>query len=294
MPLMPVLIQSRWLPSARYGWTAVLRNLLPLLSLLWFAPNLADINLALPWLLMPFIGLLLYRMTVVMHDCIHRTLFASARTNEVMGSLLGAITGIAFRSFSAQHWRHHRSFGSPDDPEGFHYLHLNRMTSSQFRWHVVKPLLGCNLRYTLLDSLLAPGNLMRAIRSGEIATIATIQLTIAVLVTGFGRHLELTVLPLVSSATFGLFFSQLRGIAEHGVVSDAPQAGYVRSHRGHWLDRIVLYDVNFNYHREHHDHPEIPSCHLPAVHTRDVQGGNFTNSMFSTLHGIHAALKERR
>jgi len=26
--------------------------------------------------------------------------------------------------------------------------------------------------------------------------------------------------------------------------------------------------LNFNYHREHHLYPTVPSCHLPALHGR--------------------------
>jgi len=235
------------------------------LGLLWLAPVLGDIGPYLPWTLVPVVGLFIYRVTVVMHDCTHRTLFASRRLNEVVGSFLGAISGVDFRSFSDQHWRHHRLYGERGDPQGFHYAHLNSMTSGEFFWHLVRPLLGWNLRHTLAESVLAPTNLARLIRTGEFALVALVQLVFVAMVTDFGRHAWLAALLFVSTTTFGLFFSQLRGIAEHGVVDGSVDARRVRSHAPHWLDRVLLYDVNFNYHREHHEHPEIPSCHLPAI-----------------------------
>src|SRR6187399_2245461 len=119
-------LKREWLkPSDWYGWSAVLRNTLPLFGILWLAPVLADSNPWLPWTLVPLVGLLVYRVTVVMHDCTHHTLFESRRVNNVMGSLLGAISGVDFRSFSEQHGRHHRWYGEREDPQGFHYANLS-------------------------------------------------------------------------------------------------------------------------------------------------------------------------
>lgn len=277
-------------PSDGYGWRAVLTNTLPLLGLLWLAPFLADTSRYLPWTLAPLVGLFFYRITVVMHDCTHHTLFKGRRLNEVVGSLLGAVTGVDFRSFSEQHWKHHRLYGLRGDPQGFHYENLNSMTVREFRWHLVKPLLGLNLRYTLAESVLAPKNLARLVRTGEFALVALVQLAFLAIVTGAGRHVALAALPFVSTATFGLFFSQLRGIAEHGVVDRSADPRWVRSHAPNWLDRALLYDVNFNYHREHHEHPETPSCHLPTAH-RETSMPPTSESMFGTLRAMHRGVR---
>jgi fatty acid desaturase len=277
-------------PSDVYGWSAVLRNTLPLFGLFWLAPFLADISPYLPWTLAPLIGLFVYRVTVVMHDCTHYTLFESRRSNTVMGSLLGAVTGVDFHSFSEQHWKHHRLYGERGDPQGFHYANLNSMTSGEFRWHLVRPLVGLNLRDTLAESVLAPKNLTRLVRTGEFALVALVQFAFLAIVTGVGRHVSLAALPFVSTATFGLFFSQLRGIAEHGVVDRSADARCVRSHAPNWLDRALLYDVNFNYHTEHHEHPEIPSCHLPAAH-REMNLPSTSESMFGTLRAMYRGMR---
>jgi fatty acid desaturase len=278
--------QSGAAPSDLYGWSAVLRNTLPLLGLLWLAPRLADTSPYLPWMLVPLVGLFFYRITVVMHDCTHYTLFESRRTNKMMGALLGAITGVDFRSFSEQHWKHHRSYGQSGDPQGFHYARLSSMTSSQFRWHLIRPLLGFNLRETLAESVLAPRNFARLVGTGEMAVVALVQLGFLAIVTDLGRHALLAALPVFSTATFGLFFSQLRGIAEHGVAEPAADSRCVRSHAPNWLDRALLYDVNFNYHREHHEHPEIPTLHLPAMHDKATLSST-SQSMFGTLRAMY-------
>jgi fatty acid desaturase len=276
-------------PSNLYGWSAVLRNALPLLALYWLAPVLADGNASVPWLLAPAIGLLVYRLTVVMHDCTHYTLFVGRRLNKAIGSLLGAITGVDFSCFSEQHWRHHRSYGETIDPQGFHYVGLKRMSRAEFRRHLLKPLLGLNLRYTLSESVLAPRNLARLSKTGGLVLVAVVQLGLLVVVTGAGRHPLLAGLPLLSTATFGLFFSQLRGIAEHGVADELTAPRSVRSHAPNLWDRVLLYDVNFNYHREHHEHPQIPSRHLPALQ-RQSNAPYASESMFHTLRTLQAGL----
>jgi fatty acid desaturase len=284
------LLQSEWLrPSDAYGWRAILRNVVPLLALLGLAPALADTSGIMPWLLSPAIGLFLYRITIVMHDCTHHTLFVSRKLNTRVGLLLGAMSGVDFHSFCLQHWRHHRLYGRDGDPQGFHYADLPRMTRGELRRHLAKPLLGLNLRSVVAESLLAPRNLARSLRTGEIAVVAPVQLAMLMLVTGFGRYPLLALMPFLSGATFALFFSQLRGIAEHGAL-DGSSPGTVRSHQPSWLDRVLLYDLNFNYHAEHHAHPQIPSCHLPAVQ-RATGTQPAPRSMFGTLH---AMFEERR
>jgi len=270
-----------------------MRNVLPLCGLLWLAPHIADEFPVGAWLLAPAIGLLLYRTTIVMHDCTHRTLFKSKQLNYSVGAVLGALTGIDFASFTLQHWRHHRRYGEQDDPQGFHYLNLRTLSRARFRWHLVKPLLGWNLRHTLRESLLAPRNWRRSLVTGEIAVIAIVQLALLTTVTGRWEHPLLALLPFISSGTCGLFFSQLRGIAEHGAADADDAAGNVRSHAAHWLDGLVLYDLNFNYHREHHNHPEVPSHHLPLIYrANSMIGSSLAPSMFGTLHALSVAAKK--
>jgi fatty acid desaturase len=281
--------RPQWLePSNRYGWHAVLRNVLPLVLLLASAPWLASLSALAAWLLAPLIGLFLYRITVVMHDCTHQTLFTSRRLNVIMGQLLGGFSGVDFNSFCRQHWRHHRAYGRAGDPQGFQYAELGRMTPRELRWHALKPLLGANLPHVFAESILAPRNFIRLLRTGEIMSVAPPQLLMLALVTGFGSHAWLALLPYLSGATFALFFSQLRGMAEHGSLeTDSYQ---VRSHQPRWLDRIFFYDIHFNYHAEHHALPHIPSCHLPALH-RAMNASGASASMFQTLRALHEESK---
>jgi fatty acid desaturase len=272
-------------PSDRYGWSAVVRNTLPLFGLLALAPMLAARSLAAAWSLAPLIGLFLYRVTIVMHDCTHGTLFHKSRVNERVGRLLGGITGVDFHRFKSQHWQHHRRYGHSDDPQGFHYFGVDRLSRRRFVWHVIKPLLGANLTCVLRESAIHPRNLWRALRRGD-AAIA-MQLVILVIVSGGGRYLSLSFLPFVSAVTFGLFLSQLRGLAEHGPLGNRSQEKLVRSHSAHALERLVLYDLHFNYHMAHHRWPGCPSRHLPLIHERYLAThSKMERTMFATLLAI--------
>jgi fatty acid desaturase len=276
-------------PSDRYGAYAIARNVLPLFVLLALAPLLATRAVAAAWSLAPVVGLFLYRLTIVMHDCMHGTLFRSSRMNDWSGRLLGAVTGIDVSRFRALHWMHHRSYGHPEDPQGFHYLGVQQLTRAQFAWHVVKPLFGANLRHVLRESMLHPGNFWRALRRGDAVVFASVQLLMFIVVTGGGRHLSLALLPFVSAATFGLFLSQLRGLAEHGPLGAADQAGLVRSHSVRALERVLLYDLHCNYHSAHHRWPQCPSCHLPLLHARYLAADvPLESSMLATVIAIRA------
>lgn len=273
-------------PADSYGWLALARNAVPFIALLAAAPILAARSLWAAWSLTPLIGLFAYRLTFVMHDCAHGTLFLSPRLNRAIGRAIGAITGIDFQSYRTLHWKHHRRYGLPDDPQGFHYLGLQHSSRPARLWHLIKPLLAANLGRTLQESVLNPRNLRRGLRTGEAMTIVGAQLLMLIIVTGAGRRLSLAILPFVSSATFALFLSQLRGIAEHGVSAQA-QAGWVRSHAPNWIERIFLYDLHFNYHAEHHAWPQCPSRHLPTVHRKYFATGTpLDSSMVATIAAL--------
>ena len=269
--------------SNSYAITRVSRNLVPLLALYALAPQLTDLSPGLAWVLTPVIGVLLYRLTMVMHDCGHGTLFTSRRTNVIVGKGLGYITGVDFDRFKERHWEHHRHYGAPRDPQGFHYHGTSALSRSAFAWHVLKPLLGLNVRYVFQESVLAPRNLKKAAITGELIALIGVQSGAALLITD-GRHLSLAMIPFVAAVTFGLFLSQLRGMAEHGVrATEKDGAGFARSHSPDRIGQLLLYEVNFNYHEEHHRHPGIPSCRLPALSRASRRGPTRGPRIWSTL-----------
>ncbi len=297
-------IHPDWLvPSDQYGWVAVIGNTLPLLLLLGVLPYLADWSIGLAWGCAPLVGLLIYRISLVVHECAHQTLFESDALNNRVGLLLGAMIGIDFQAYSREHFSHHQSYGTQNDPQGFLYRGINKMGPLALRVHFIKGLLGFNLIHTYAESILAPKNIKRQILSGEILLVILAQLTLLIAVTDMGRHLSLALLPALSAVTFGLFLSQLRSMAEHGAYGDMREVGNVRSHSANWLSVILFHDMHFNYHLEHHLYPQCPSIHLPEIHDATVNPtleqayGYHTDpqpsSMFATLNAMIAAARTR-
>ena len=79
--------------SVSYAIVSVSKNLAILLRLYALLPYLADRIYWQAWILTPFIGLIIYRLTMVMHDCGHGTLFVSRRANMLVGKFLGFFGG---------------------------------------------------------------------------------------------------------------------------------------------------------------------------------------------------------
>lgn len=255
-------------PSNVYGFTALFIHIIPLIIIYTLTPELLKHSLLWLIVLVPIIGLFIYKLTIVMHDCSHGTLYTSKKLNTLIGTFLGACTGIDFKSFKVKHRKHHLVYCQEEDPQGFHYLHIAHMTRVQFLAHLCKPLLGLNMRHVFTESLIYPNNLKRAFISGDILIIALTQIGIALMISSAGQNLYAIVLPSISALSFGLFFSQLRGVAEHGQ-SQLNNTAFTRSHRTDLLSYILFYGLNFNLHKEHHLYPYIPSHNLKKLRIKD-------------------------
>jgi omega-6 fatty acid desaturase (delta-12 desaturase) len=274
------------IPSRRYAIAAIARNGGFYLAALASVPMMAR---SVPWLavaVMPLLGLAMYRLTMVMHDCVHGTLFVSSRANRIVGAALGACSGIEFTTFSRLHRQHHRRPGYPDDPQGSDYLFSHSPSRLELVWHLSRPLLGYNVCklwqvYATFDR--EPDGGSPILRAQRFGLVVIVQLIAAAVASGGLASWPLTLLPFASAATFGLFFAQLRGFAEHVAMPGTDSRGHVRSHCGGLLDRILLYDLNFNLHREHHLCPAVPSCHLPELQRLLTGLGEPAGAMFGTI-----------
>lgn len=219
-----------------------------------------------------------YRLTFVVHDCSHRTLFAGRRTNDVVGWLAAALLLISFPAYRRLHWQHHRHYGRADDPQGHDYVGL-RPGHDRVLWHLCKPLVLANLLekagaffavhhagLTATERANAEVGSRREAISG-LACIAAVQCAVAWVATGglsFPAGYVLYLAPLV---TIGLFLSRVRSYLEHGALEAAEANRPVaRTHPSGPLERRLLSGLYFNFHNEHHRWPQVPSRHLPTVH----------------------------
>lgn len=291
-PLPPRLLH----PSDAYGWIAfgtvygLLFALLAAAPLIWvYISPMAVV------LICPCLGVAAHRLTILMHDCGHRNLFATWKLNIALGRVSAALLGVTFDEYVYSHWQHHRRYGLSDDPQGRDYLGLGEASRASVIWHLLRPLMGYNLfKMTSLgaDPDMSSDDNKRSLarRAGSLGGILVAQTVVALVATGMGAIPWLGFLYPFSAATVGLFLSQLRGFCEHGPDVGAPDEKHVRTHLPNALDRTVFYALNFNYHVEHHLFPLVPSIHLPAVHEiiRDS-----THTRDSVSKSIAATIRQR-
>lgn len=295
-PAQKLSLPAAWRPCPRYAAVGIARNVLIYLGFLASVPLLALFHPWAPLAAMPLVGLAMYRLTIVMHDCSHGTLLKSRKANRFCGVLVGAMSGIEFHAYQRLHRKHHASVGRPDDPQGPDYLSLPASTFG-IAYHLVRPLLGYNaFKISQVIGELERTTPHRAAHWARLAPVIVVQGCAALVASNGFVFWWLAPLPIVSAATFGLFFAQLRGLAEHVAMPGQISAGCVRSHRQIKLDILLLYDLNFNYHREHHLYPRVPSCHLPELHSclvsQQPEEFALASGMFSTIRsrlvaGIH-------
>jgi fatty acid desaturase len=119
----------------------------------WLIAALAGLIAALPlvaaagayWayaIVVPLLGAYAYKLTIVMHECCHRTLFATRALNRFVGVLCGGILGNSFDVYCRVHWGHHRHCGTEDDGGENDYLVLDGAPPGRLVAHLLKPLTG--------------------------------------------------------------------------------------------------------------------------------------------------------
>lgn len=252
-----------------YGWRATAMHLLPIPVLLGLAGYWASLGYAafVPLLLVP-LGVYAYKLTIVLHECSHYSLFRTRKYNKLVGTVAGWFLGSDFAAFTKLHWLHHSVYGEPADPQGSDYLGLRDAPRGRIAWHLLRPLFGYNLK-KLFSFNPAAGDAAAPAenkRWRHLVGVLTTQVVLAAIATWGGRYPLLVLLFPASAATVGLFLSQIRGFCEHIPAPDENSEAFVRTHLPNAFDRVFFYGLNFNYHVEHHLFPSVPCRNLPRLY----------------------------
>lgn len=222
------------------------------------------------WLLVP--AMVLHGVTIVtlfapMHECVHRTAFASRTVNDLVGWVAGVLSFYNltfFRHFHA--WHHRYTQDLARDPEL-----MNPKADS--RWQYFKQMTGINfwLRLAIDYPALALGRtrglafVPNAARH-SIALSMSLQLLLYMLamlslVLGSRAVLYYWFLPALLAQPF------LRAllIVEHsGCSQDRDGLTNTRTTLTGFPIRLLMW--NMPYHAEHHLYPAVPFHRLPALH----------------------------
>lgn len=304
-------------PSDAYGWRAVVVLFGVLVGAVAALPYLVDRwgPLAIAPVL-PVIGAYVYKLTILMHECCHRTLFRSRTLNDRVGLLCGGFLVTSYDGFCRAHWQHHRHCGTDEDGEESDYLTLQDASAPQLVLHLLKPLLGVQAARMAFSAVSAiAGRRAGAAADGgdaaaprhtpivspvaQLTAIVVCQAGLAWVATGGGRHLWLALAYPATAATFGLFFSRVRAFCEHVRLDRHVGECSVRSHLPNPIDRLFFYTLNMNLHVEHHLFPQVPACHLPRVRATLHEAGYLTPAMTSrfilaTIAGVLAEARARQ
>ena len=228
--------------------------------------------LAMPswWLLLP--AMALHGVTIVtlfapMHECVHRTAFASRAANIGVGWVAGVLSFYNSTFYWYFHSWHHRYTQDPArDPELMYPkgesrgTYLREISSVNFWWRRV--LDYPRLALGLVKGLpFVPDGARREIAlsmSGQLLVYAAAAALVAL---GFTAVLFYWFLPVVLAQPL------LRAvlIAEHtGCSQDADGLSNTRTTLTASPVRLLMWNMPF--HAEHHLYPAIPFHHLPSAH----------------------------
>jgi len=241
------------------------------LALLYVAAWVAGIalvphlqSLAALLLLSILLGSQLHALTVLQHDCGHRSAFRSAALNLWVGRALSVPVFMPFTTFTELHRRHHGFLGDPaQDPDEWFY-------EAGPRWLFLRECLFLP-RFIVLSLQRLPAGAPRQRVLLELAfnTAVHAALIAALLITGatqlllFGYALPMLWLACV--------FNPISRGFEHLPMAELPpgdaRRGDLRLNTITVSSRVVgALWANIGFHVEHHMYPRVPFYRLVAMH----------------------------
>ncbi|MFK7975152.1 MAG: fatty acid desaturase family protein [Halioglobus sp.] len=218
-------------------------------------------------------------LSVLMHDCGHRTLFRTQWMNDVLGQWLCALPVLNDQpSYARGHLEHHRRAGSHDDPDLPNYA-AYPIPRTSFRRKVVRDLTG-QTGFKLLKAIVkrgASGVLSREASRGSVVTFKQIFVQIvifaALAVAGIAWAYLLWA---VAYLTVFMLIVRVRQVAEHAAVPDLydPDVRHnTRTVDAPWWQKWVFAPFGVNYHLEHHFMASVPCYRLKALRQHLLQAG---------------------
>jgi len=247
------------------AWGVVLGNWLFIAAI--FATAAAWPN---PLVLLAAVVLLAGRqmgLSVLMHDCGHRTLFRSDRLNDFVGQWFCALPVMNDQpSYARGHLEHHRKAGTRDDPDLPNYQ-AYPVSRESFRRKVIRDLTG-QTGYKLVSFLTrrAWGALRGNDRALALSYLKPFlaQVILFLVLSAFGIGWAYLLWALAFMTVFMLVI-RVRQVAEHAAVPDLYDPDTRKNTRtvdAPWWQRLLFVPNGVNYHLEHHFMASVPCYKL--------------------------------
>ena len=251
-----------------HAWRLVLGNWLAIAAIFaavaaW--PNPFTVVLAVVLLAGRQLGL-----SVLMHECGHRTLFRSAGLNAVIGQWLCALPVMNDQpSYARGHLEHHRMAGTANDPDLPNYQ-AYPVSRASFRRKVTRDLTG-QTGLKLMNFILrgAAGVISRERRDSAVPLLQQLAVQVLLFLVLYAFGIGWTyLLWAVAYLTVFMFIIRVRQVAEHAAVPDLFDPDPRRNTRtvdAPWWQRLLFAPNGVNYHMEHHFMASVPCYRLGAL-----------------------------
>lgn len=249
----------RKIPSYKNAWSTV-----------WlFAQNIliltaaAKINNPFVWVLtFLLMGRAHAQFASLMHEAVHRLLFAHKATNDFVGNwLLGYSVMTSTQAYRRVHMAHHKREFGPNEPDIPLYANYP-ISRASLRRKLVRDATG-QTGYKLLR------NQFKGLRSDDVRVRRTlwkmigVQVVLIALFTASGYWWMYPVMWVAPYLTVWRVINRLRSIAEHGGLREDDDRRFTtHAVRQHWFAHFFLVPYNIGFHMAHHVDAGVPFRHL--------------------------------
>ena len=239
-------------------------------------------------------GIVLVFLFCPLHECIHRTAFASRALNDAVARVCGALLILPPEYFRLFHYAHHRFTQDPGrDPE----LALAPPARAGAYWWRVSGLpywrerLQTTLRHALTGRVTEPfvpaASAPKVVREARVLWICYLAIAVASIYLRSTAVLLYWIVP----ALLGQPFLRLFLLAEHtGCALDADMLANTRTTYTNAAVRLLTWRMP--YHAEHHSFPSVPFHALARVNALLPPQGRVTAAGYVALH--RALLRQLR
>jgi len=251
-----------------HAWRLVLGNWLAIGAIFAVAgafPNPLTMLLAVILLAGRQLGL-----SVLMHDCGHRTLFRTSWLNDLVGQWLCALPVLNDQpAYARGHLQHHRKAGTDEDPDLPNYR-AYPVSRESFRRKVIRDLTGqTGIKLAAYVLRGAAGVFSSEKRRSALPFLQRIAIQFVLFLVLWACGIGWTyLLWIVALMTVFMLVVRVRQVAEHAAVPDLYDPDVRKNTRtveAPWWQRLIFAPNGVNYHMEHHLMASVPCYRLQAL-----------------------------